>query len=498
MKTIAFYSYKGGVGRTLAVAHVAYWLSKQGKTVFMLDMDMEAPGLHYKLEQYNHKITPTKGLVDFIGYFQREEKAARSLEEYTIPLKSTENGMSPMWLMPAGDPFAATYWKQLSQVEWKEFLYKGEKWGSLLFLELKAMIEKEYAPDFLLIDSRTGLTDLTGIGMNLLADDAVILAVNNTENIDGSRIVMERLRRAEKLPFKEEKTRMHFVLTRLPAPQNLEDFNREQKITKEVLKRLNMGSGIASGELVSKVKIIHSDPEQQVSEKLRFRETNWERYPILKDYMDLVFEISGVRNPIQDVKSFDLFWDCLNESNSEKRYFISKKFVDQQPNNVHEYFQRGIIEGRNLGEYDLAIDSFSKAIELDNSYERAYFNRGIAYFRQRELQLALADYTRAIEINPRHSSFYDTRADVLRFLQQFQQAHNDIQRSLKINPSNSDAYKTQAEIYSDEGNTDLFYESLQKALDLDPTQINNLDPKTLARHQQEPRFQLLLQKYAPK
>ncbi len=269
MKTIAFYSYKGGVGRSLAVSHVAYWLSREGKTVFLLDMDMEAPGLHYKLEQYNHKITPKKGLVDFIGYFKREDKAAASLKEYVIPLESTENKMSPMWLMPAGDPFASTYWKQLSSIEWKEFLYQGEMLGSLLFLELKALIEKEYNPDFLLIDSRTGLNDLTGIGMNLLADDAVILGVNNPENIDGSRIVMEKLRRAEKLPFKEAKTRLHFVLTRIPAPEigKQADFDWEENLKREVLRRLNAGSGIASGPLVTEINVVHIDPEQAIQGK---------------------------------------------------------------------------------------------------------------------------------------------------------------------------------------------------------------------------------------
>ncbi|MEY3442340.1 MAG: hypothetical protein RLZZ519_621, partial [Bacteroidota bacterium] len=267
MKTIAFYSYKGGVGRSLAVSHVAYWLSREGKTVFLLDMDMEAPGLHYKLEQYNHKITPTKGLVDFVGYFNREDKAATSLKEYVIPLESTENKMSPMWLMPAGDPFASTYWKQLSSIEWKEFLYQGEMLGSLLFLELKALIEKEYNPDFLLIDSRTGLNDLTGIGMNLLADDAVILGVNNPENIDGSRIVMEKLRRAEKLPFKEAKTRLHFVLTRIPAPDSKADSDWEEKLKLDVLTRLNASSGIASGPLVTEINVVHIDPEQAMEER---------------------------------------------------------------------------------------------------------------------------------------------------------------------------------------------------------------------------------------
>ena len=46
MRTITYYSYKGGVGRTLLVANTAKYLSTLGKTVFALDLDLEAPGLH--------------------------------------------------------------------------------------------------------------------------------------------------------------------------------------------------------------------------------------------------------------------------------------------------------------------------------------------------------------------------------------------------------------------------------------------------------------------
>ena len=44
METIAFYSYKGGVGRSLLVANAARFLGMLGKRVVALDLDFEAPG----------------------------------------------------------------------------------------------------------------------------------------------------------------------------------------------------------------------------------------------------------------------------------------------------------------------------------------------------------------------------------------------------------------------------------------------------------------------
>ena len=43
METVAFYSYKGGVGRTLLVANTAQFLALSGRRVVVLDLDFEAP-----------------------------------------------------------------------------------------------------------------------------------------------------------------------------------------------------------------------------------------------------------------------------------------------------------------------------------------------------------------------------------------------------------------------------------------------------------------------
>lgn len=52
-----FYSYKGGVGRTLLAANVAILLARRGKTL-LWDLDIEAPGLHRIPE-----LTPTQGRI---------------------------------------------------------------------------------------------------------------------------------------------------------------------------------------------------------------------------------------------------------------------------------------------------------------------------------------------------------------------------------------------------------------------------------------------------
>ena len=43
---VTFYSYKGGTGRTMSLANVAWILAANGKRVLAVDWDLDSPGLH--------------------------------------------------------------------------------------------------------------------------------------------------------------------------------------------------------------------------------------------------------------------------------------------------------------------------------------------------------------------------------------------------------------------------------------------------------------------
>jgi Mrp family chromosome partitioning ATPase len=63
VRTISFYSYKGGTGRTLLVANLAVYAARLGQTVAMVDLDLEAPGLAYKFLP-----SPHPNLVSWNGF----------------------------------------------------------------------------------------------------------------------------------------------------------------------------------------------------------------------------------------------------------------------------------------------------------------------------------------------------------------------------------------------------------------------------------------------
>ena len=80
MKTITFYSYKGGVGRTLALSNIAKRLADLVKK--FVDFDLEAPGLHIKLENQIPKQGIQSGIVDYIYEFSTTGNIPEDISKY--------------------------------------------------------------------------------------------------------------------------------------------------------------------------------------------------------------------------------------------------------------------------------------------------------------------------------------------------------------------------------------------------------------------------------
>jgi CobQ/CobB/MinD/ParA nucleotide binding domain len=67
-RIITFYSYKGGTGRSMALANVAWLLALNNQRVLVIDWDLEAPGLHRYLHPFldDPELVETRGLLDFV------------------------------------------------------------------------------------------------------------------------------------------------------------------------------------------------------------------------------------------------------------------------------------------------------------------------------------------------------------------------------------------------------------------------------------------------
>ncbi|MFM9067340.1 MAG: tyrosine-protein kinase family protein [Planctomycetota bacterium] len=205
-RVITFYSWKGGVGRTMAVANVGVQLARRGKRVLLVDWDLEAPGLdRYFL--HPEKVTESQfprseptdktgllGLLsDAVAEMSTESRPDLSPEAWRQrcglfelpPLPrfgrsdSTFTPPQPLHLLGSGLR-TCDYGARLQAFSWQSFF--ADKYGGQWLEQLREQWREAY--DFILIDSRTGLTDGGGVCTVQMPDSLVLVFTANTQSLE--------------------------------------------------------------------------------------------------------------------------------------------------------------------------------------------------------------------------------------------------------------------------------------------------------------------------
>ena len=286
MKTVAFYSYKGGVGRSLVVANFARYLARFGQHVLALDMDLEAPGLHHKfcLGEERQSLCVKKGLTDYLAEFQDSNRTPEDLQDYLIDVTPASGSLGRITLFPAGNVSGVDYWRKLAGLDWHEFFFTEGAKGVELFLDLKARLEQQLKPDYLLIDTRTGITEIGGVATNLLPDVVVCLMLNNPENLEGMRVVVQSIARKPEV-YGGEAIDVVPVIARLPGVM---DSDEERILLNELASELARPVGTQLKIEVQEPVVLHADPEMQRRERILVDgRKRPEDSTLLRDYLKL-------------------------------------------------------------------------------------------------------------------------------------------------------------------------------------------------------------------
>ena len=156
----------------------------------MIDFDLEAPGL----DSFHELGVEGKqqGVVEYAHEFQKA-KIAPDIQPYVQECKFPKPVRGKAWLMPSGKKDGA-YNKQRASVDWEE-LY-ATNLGEPFIANWKAAIQRIYKPDYVFVDSRTGLTDVGGICTLHLPDLVVLLFGLNDQNLHGIAAVLQTIRNA--------------------------------------------------------------------------------------------------------------------------------------------------------------------------------------------------------------------------------------------------------------------------------------------------------------
>jgi hypothetical protein len=148
------------------------------------------------------------------------------------PPPSEKTAGGALWLLPAGwrngDRFPA-YAQAVQSFDWSEFYTHFE--GQAYFEWLREQLES--CADVVLIDSRTGVTEMSGICTQHMADVVVSLCVPNIQNLDGILTMVQSFKRPEVLKARGRPLEVMVVPARIDSSE-IDDRNRFEERFKDL------------------------------------------------------------------------------------------------------------------------------------------------------------------------------------------------------------------------------------------------------------------------
>lgn len=175
---VVFYSPKGGLGRSTALASFAIRQAQDGDRVAVLDLDLDAPGIGTLLTESE----PSKGVLDLL----LDQEGATPLSDCFQSCRRKEIvGSGELFVFHAGT-LDSTYPDKVASVRW------GSSDKNLLATILHR-VREEMKPDWILIDAPSGLSESAGAMLSGLAHLHVLFGTPSEQSWMALRVAIERL-----------------------------------------------------------------------------------------------------------------------------------------------------------------------------------------------------------------------------------------------------------------------------------------------------------------
>jgi len=318
---ISFYSYKGGVGRTLLAANMAIALARDGKTL-LWDLDVEAPGLH-NIQALRNNGAIKSGFFDWLLDWQKDKlrpPGQRDLSRLTQLVQATP--FSQLFILPAhGDEADAA--KLYFGIDWSHLLGGNPPPGRDMFNELFEHLGRE-GFRHVLIDTRTGLTDLGALLAGALPDATVLVGGYGRQNLMGLGRVYQALSQLDRT-IRPSDTPLRLFPVASPIPQ---DDTGKVAAGRQLWSK---AFGVADLASVREVRyetalpfsedLLITQPEREVAK-------DYERiYRDLSQFIDTLFATEAAEQAAQDVRPDIFDRDPSNPRSS--RAAQGKRFEDR-------------------------------------------------------------------------------------------------------------------------------------------------------------------------
>ena len=122
----------------------------------------------------------------------------------------------------------------------------------------------------------------------------------------------------------------------------------------------------------------------------------------------------------------------------------------------------------SLGQLDIAVQSYEKALSIKPDYAKAHYNLGGALQELDKLHDSAKSYENAIALEPENAQAHNNLAIVLRELDQLEEAEVSCRKAIVLDPEYAEAYSCLSMILYANGDLNSALESIEKAHSINP------------------------------
>ena len=508
----------------MALANVAYQLAVKRQNVFVIDFDLEAPGLSF-MPDFRPRGKAPKSPIGLAGFLEAgiNDKPVPQVKDLSYVPKIAGGKEVPgrIHVLPSGDLARGGRAYDVSDLHLEQ-LY-ADKRRAVVIDDLREQIAGEFKPDYLLVDSRTGLTEIAGICTTHLAEFVVILFGLNQQNLEGTALVLQRLRKAR------SKIAGRCLLVASPVPNGEEQLKGKRiKAARSALAAALQVEPAALPDILtipyhpqlalSEESFVACHPDTYLASAYRtiafaLRERNpkdlgfkfEQAVAMLPDSVPRAMELlkEACRPSDAPAKALSLYGALLDgtgNAGEAEPYF--RRAVDAAPKDesilggfavfleqrkrleeAEVYYRKAIDadpkHANNLGNYATfladrersgeAEEYFRKAIEADPKHANNLGNYAL-FLKQRERNEEAEEYYRkAIEADPKHASTLSGLASLLAHLGRSDEAEELHQRAIRTDPQSARALGAYGWfLYNTRGDLDGGLKRTEQTLELDP------------------------------
>jgi cellulose biosynthesis protein BcsQ len=184
---VSFYSFKGGIGRTTALAAFAIQQARTGQRVVVVDLDLDAPGVGTLLSPGEGIPGARWGVVDYI-LEQPVLKKVDFRDYYHVYARENVTGAGEILVVPAGQ-IDENYLGKVARID-LEPPSTGEEHPLQYLLR---QICEEAKPQWILLDLRAGLSEVAGFALGALAHLNILFGTSSEQSWQGLGLVIDRI-----------------------------------------------------------------------------------------------------------------------------------------------------------------------------------------------------------------------------------------------------------------------------------------------------------------